>query len=133
MINNNILAVVARMDLDSMNPGKLAAQVCHAGTQSAILLRDNEEFQEWAKEADNFGTTLVLGVENKHKFDMVYEIITESVDPSFNASGIIFDPTYPVRDGQITHLIPIETCFWVFGDRYFIMDFFKLFDIRLYP
>jgi hypothetical protein len=33
-------------------------------------------------------------------------------------AGIIHDPTYPLRDGMITHLIPLDTMGFVFvSDR----------------
>ncbi len=29
--------------------------------------------------------------------------------------GVVHDPTYPLADGDVTHLIPLDTCGWAFG------------------
>jgi len=32
-------------------------------------------------------------------------------------AGWVHDPTYPIRDGEVTHLIPLNTCAFVFGTK----------------
>ncbi|QIG70671.1 putative aminoacyl-tRNA hydrolase protein [Rhizobium phage RHph_I1_18] len=128
-----VLYVVARTDLNSMNPGKLAAQVAHAASQAARtrFAADPQSdfakwYDKWEQEAKGFGTTIVLDGGNAKEFKARYEAVTAS--DALNSgvlafeAGIVLDPTYPVKDGSFTHLIPVETCWWVFGLKGDMMD-----------
>jgi hypothetical protein len=32
-------------------------------------------------------------------------------------ADIVFDPTYPIKDGEATHLVPVNTCGYIFGEK----------------
>lgn len=111
-----VLYILARSDMQSMNPGKLAAQCCHAGNQfeSFVKVSGNKGIKKlydaWKKQGDGFGTTIVL------------DIGTESELLDFLQSGNMFggpilDETYPLLDGETLHTFPCITCGWVFLDR----------------
>lgn len=47
------------------------------------------------------------------------------------ALGIVNDPTYPVKDGLVTHYVELDTCFWVFiPDGWFKPS--TIYDLELY-
>ena len=79
------LYVLVRNDLPSMNSGKAMAQVCHAGTQFIQKFGKEKSVKEWMKEADGFGTTIVLGANVKQ---------INELKNNFKIYDII-DPTYP--------------------------------------
>ena len=117
---NYYLYIIMRNDLQSLNPGKGMAQAAHAGN---AFVHDIEKrvpktspvmraYQQWSKEThQGFGTTIVLGgslwLINKLSNDL------KKIKEDF-LSGVVHDPTYPVRDGDVTHLIPLDTCFYIF-------------------
>jgi len=118
------LYVIIRSDLESMTPGKAAAQVAHAASQAAWNLKGDTHYSSWANEPSNefgeephyegFGTTIVLdGGSFVDTFDLGgYSAIKDA--PTYPiAHGVIKDPTYPLRDGKKTHLIDLVTCWWV--------------------
>lgn len=122
------LYVFARSDLDSLTPGKLAAQVAHAASQAASQAYKHPTdslafiaYEEWEKSADGFGTTIVLDGESLT--DIIYtEAVAGNLVPTALdytdplLTGVVHDPSYPVRDGEHVHLIPLNTCYWVFED-----------------
>lgn len=122
------LYVFARSDLDSMTPGKLAAQVAHAASQAARDAYASGEsslaavaYSEWEKSANGFGTTIVKDGESLG--DIVYtEAVAGNLVPTALdyadplMTGVVHDPSYPVRDGEHIHLIPLDTCYWAFED-----------------
>ena len=117
------LYIIARTDLDSMNPGKLAAQVAHAATAHAMQCAGTHEFKQWASEGYDFGTTIVLQPRHRGDFVSATETLARLVS-SVNATyldnpisyGKVLDPSYPIKDGLVTHLVPVETCVWAFLD-----------------
>lgn len=124
--------ILMRNDLDSMNPGKAIAQATHAAsmfenrmkslveqTQDPLFenLPEREAqkivelvnlYDEW-KGDRGFGTTITLSV-NISQLERVMRYGNSLRDQ-------VLDPTYPIRDGQVTHLIPLVTCAYVFRDR----------------
>jgi len=118
---NETLYILMRSDMNSMTPGKACAQAAHAANHAAVNMSkmgagvDGPGFVLWQAQTDQyFGTTIVLRVTSEQQ---LVDMVTEAV--FFGYSGdIILDPTYPVRDGDVTHLIPVHTCGWIFvGDR----------------
>ena len=112
------LYVFLRSDLESMVPGKAAAQVSHAATLCAgeALRLDKKHliskaYREWEKEGDGFGTTIVLDGGN------LGNIESELGDFEDCLYGQVDDPTYPIVDGTFTHLVPVTTCLWIFVDK----------------
>ena len=117
------LYIIMRSDLESLNPGKAMAQAAHAANAFAHGIQFEgaylqELYKEWCSSTDqHFGTTIVLDGDDMETIkDALYSI--EVNDSKREASyGISQDPTYPVSDGRITHLLPLDICAWVFCDR----------------
>jgi peptidyl-tRNA hydrolase len=113
------LYILMRTDLASMNPGKAVAQGAHAANQFQTRAKAKDAstdtkrlFDVWASSADGFGTTITLGVNERQ--------MRSAVDYAQRCgfmSGVIHDPTYPLVDGACLHLIPLDTCGWVFGEK----------------
>ena len=150
--------VLARNDMPSLNPGKLAAQVHHAGAQlrghqaNALVNLYFEDGQ--AQGADHFNTTLVLGaslVDINRITAAAYELSNDDV-----VHDKVIDPSYPflVESMEIANLIPQDdrtrvvkimdngrvlmvreetTCAWFLGSRT-NPEFTRLFEgLNLYP
>lgn len=110
----NVLYILMRTDLDSLNPGKAMAQASHA-SNAFVHQAENysrkitDTLEEWRGETNQgFGTVLVLGGSMN---DIEYTI---GMMDSEYVCGIVHDPTYPIRDGDVTHFIPLNTCAYVF-------------------
>ncbi len=131
------LYILMRTDLESMNPGKSVAQGCHAanqfvhevekcrndidgtsiqGTPKDVFpeeVENIEMYDYWAtRTGDGFGTTICLDVNE----DILRRVIATGKNMGMFA-GITHDPTYPLRDGEVTHFIPLDTCGFIFGDK----------------
>jgi len=121
--NQLILYILMRNDMDSLNPGKGMAQSSHAtncfSKKIESLRGFNEsslsdiQFKSWSETTDSgFGTVIVLEVNETE--------LKSAIDNANQLNVIadyVLDPTYPVRDGKVTHLIPIITCGYVFGNK----------------
>jgi len=115
---NPVLFILMRTDLDSMGSGKAMAQAAHAGNalethfetepQAAFRVK---AFHEWKRQTpQGFGTTIVLGGSMAQ-----IETDVEWLRQTGYVAAIVHDPTYPLRDGSVTHLIPLDTCAYVFA------------------
>jgi peptidyl-tRNA hydrolase len=134
--------VLARTDLASLNSGKLAAQVHHAGVQMINKHRSQQLVQDYVTNgiqqgADNFNTTIVLGA----TLSQIQSVSVQAnqLDTSVVVSDTVLDPSYPffVQDAEVADLIPETvataikqmadgrilmtrsevTCAWFVGDR----------------
>lgn len=105
-----VVYVLARTDLPSLNCGKLAAQVHHAGAQlmaykhHPLVISYFEDGQEQG--ADHFNTTLVMGAslaDINRIIDDSYELSNDIV-----VRDKVVDPSYPflVENMEIASLIP---------------------------
>lgn len=125
------LYILMRNDLDSLNSGKACAQAAHAANvfQSELegfresfhkgIFGDHvdlndaknliETYNSWWNQTRGFGTTITLSadhfglkttIHNAHRLGFI--------------AGFVNDPTYPVRDGHVTHLVSLVTCGYVF-------------------
>jgi hypothetical protein len=112
--------VLMRTDLASMNAGKGMAQSHHAGMVFAndMWKRTVENrklpkgFIEWAKQTEQgFGTTITLDVPDE---DTMLRLVDVALHQGY-AANVVLDPTYPVSDGKVTHLLPVYTCAYVFS------------------
>ncbi|QJA42960.1 hypothetical protein [Phaeobacter phage MD18] len=113
------LYILMRTDMASMNPGKAMAQAAHAAN---AFIRDVERpeaysafihaaVEEWEGSThQGFGTTITLAVPSEREMDEIVRAATEENYPA----AVVHDPTYPLRDGAVTHLLPINTCAYVF-------------------
>lgn len=114
-----ILYVLMRTDMESMNPGKGMAQSNHAyGAVKHHILKNialQPIYLNWMDQTrQEFGTTIVLGgAENEIQRSMDW--VHRYVDPAKFVTGWVHDPTYPITDGEVTHLIPMNTCVYMFG------------------
>lgn len=117
--NKPVLYVLMRTDLASMNPGKAMAQSNHAyGAVKKHILKNialQPAYLEWMSQTrQEFGTTIVLGGSEGD----IQKAITwtyKYVDASKCVVGWVHDPTYPLVDGDVVHLIPLNTCAYLFG------------------
>lgn len=116
-----ILYVLMRHDVPDFVPGKAMAQANHAGTQfmgraARRCEKDPEgfhkHFMEWYNEADGFGTCIVLGCTHTQMIGR-----TSIANGLGLVTGVIHDPTYPIRDGHMMKTLPIDTCSYVFGRK----------------
>ncbi len=117
-----VLYILMRTDLDSMNSGKGMAQASHASNafvkavtpdMTQAIIKVDHLFNKWqAETTQGFGTVLVLGV---NELEM-RTAVTMAARLGFVAD-VLHDPTYPVRDGEICHSLPLDTCAYVFGDK----------------
>ena len=124
IVPNPVLYILMRSDLESMNPGKAVAQGVHAGHQfvndmtvppfgiphhHAKILG---MYEIWKEETGIFGVTVTLDVDH---FSLP-SVVAFARKAGFLA-GVTHDPSYPLKDGEYTHLLPLDTCGYVFGDK----------------
>jgi hypothetical protein len=128
---NPVMYILMRTDLGSLNSGKAMAQAAHASNaleahfettiQSAITSNDpakrekmetlNAAYHKWKSQTpQGFGTTIVLGAHMS-----LISLDVRRLREFGYLSGIVHDPTYPITDGSVTHLIPLDTCAYVFA------------------
>lgn len=121
-----VLYILMRTDMDSMNPGKAIAQGSHATSYFMSIMEgrlhnpeDNlspvfELYKLWKSQTEfDFGTVIVLDAGSEARFNN----ILDKADERDLFCATITDPTYPVQDGLVTHLVPVTTCGFVFGDK----------------
>jgi peptidyl-tRNA hydrolase len=115
--NDLVLYILMRTDLDSMNPGKAIAQGAHAA--NAFIeehLRDSGRLEieaSWREQTtQGFGTVITLSVCEAQMTSAVLFAKEQGL-----RSGIVHDPSYPIRDGVATHKIPLDTCGYIFGSH----------------
>ena len=127
-----VLYILMRTDLDSMNPGKAMAQANHAYGALKYAIRSKlhrqSAYVEWMDQTpQEFGTTIVLGG-TKAEIDFALRLC--KTDRNL-IHGWVHDPTYPVQDGDVTHLIPLDTCAFIFGSKHDCRTIVA--SMRLYP
>jgi peptidyl-tRNA hydrolase len=93
------------------NPGKIAAQVGHAATKLIMDgLAPKELLDAWS-DGRGFGVKIVLSV----SLAEMYQTVELAKEIPGVVAGIVHDPSFPVHDGSVLHLIPFDTCCYVFG------------------
>ena len=110
-----VLYVLMRTDLASMNAGKGMAQSHHCGSAFAKHMEKNKDplYEKWFSETpQGFGTVLVLAVNEQQMRQAA-----KTAEMLQFVAGVVHDPTYPLRDGDTTHFLPVDTCAYVFGDK----------------
>ena len=118
------LYILMRTDMASMNPGKACAQAAHAANKFAKKMARgcNPELDlayiEWCESGgcfpdedffQGFGTTITLSCD-----ELLLQQIVGVAKENDLPTDIVFDPTYPLRDGDFTHYIPLITCGYIF-------------------
>jgi hypothetical protein len=122
-MNNPVFYLIMRTDLLSLNSGKAMAQAVHAGnavethyenevaTNPSAIEPLMSAFHLWKHQTtQGFGTTIVLG----GPMSQISRDISHLRKLGYLAA-IVHDPTYPLTDGSVTHLIPLDTCAYVFA------------------
>ena len=130
--------VLIRNDLPSLNAGKAAAQVHHAGVQMLVKHFDHDLVKSYvstgiAEGADGFNTTLTLGANLSQ-----IEAAIGKVRHLDALCGIVIDPSYPFFvDKEVAPFLEVNpnvkrvggngaselflrnelTCAWALGDR----------------
>jgi len=133
-----VLYILVRNDMDSMNAGKGMAQASHASNAFVNYMLDEQNklsdeavalYNKWSTETpQGFGTVLVLAV-NEAQMDTAADV----ADGLGFVSGIVHDPTYPLRDGDVCHFLALNTCAYVFGNKNDPMLGFVLGNFPLHP
>lgn len=117
-----ILYILVRNDMESMNPGKAIAQGSHATSRfhrrMEVDAAGTEQFaayNEWCAESSSgdFGTVLTLAVSSG---EQLVNAVTFAKQFGLVA-GVAHDDTYPLRDGEMTHYIPVDTAGYIFGEK----------------
>ena len=108
MLTKPALYILMRTDLDSLTPGKAMAQAAHAANQFQTYTKFSVKDTPWFD--GGFGTTIVLGVTTEKE---MIEITQAAVEDGFEG-GVITDSSYPIRDGSVTHHLPLMTCGYAF-------------------
>jgi len=125
-----VLYILMRTDIISMNPGKAMAQACHAANQCVNtintklkkhVLKDMLEIWE-GESGRGFGTTIVLAGGTMQDIKDILRNIDKNglglaQEIGSVAIGTVLDDTYPLKDGDFLHLIPLETCGYIFCDK----------------
>lgn len=131
-MSNLVQFVFVRTDMASMTRGRIAAQCMHAANQmvydieNATSNKSKVLLEEWQKEAGGFGTTFVMDAKNAQTLAGIISGLSAFVGCD---TGNITDPTYPVQDGEVTHLIEVITCGYAFGNKEDIMPLLKEMNI----
>lgn len=114
------LYILMRNDLASMNPGKAIAQGSHATSFFQWTAEQNrynsgtkftsEAYDQWLNGTyQRCGTVITLAV-NELQLRTAVAIMLKME----YIAGVFRDDTYPLKDGDITHLIPLDTCGFIF-------------------
>lgn len=112
--------ILMRNDLESLNPGKAMAQAAHASNALDKFLQENfmrrefngvwPSYEEWMRQTDSgFGICLVYEPSDNPFID-AWPRIERFINSISWPKILVFDPSYPIRDGSVTHLIPLHTC-----------------------
>lgn len=116
MVSRPVLYILMRNDMDSLNPYKANAQSAHAANQFTTMMDledpNNEDYIAWLNQAKGFGVTIVLEG-SLEDINAEVEYAKEMRMPA----AMVWDTTYPLRDGKVTHHIDIPTCGFVFTDK----------------
>lgn len=106
------LYILMRTDMDSGTPGKMMAQASHASNAFVKKAFDvGEDIRGWTGQTNQgFGTVIVLDGGGINDIRHSIEILEQNG----YVCDMVLDPTYPLSDGSYTHLIPVETCAYVY-------------------
>lgn len=120
-MSENRLYIIMRNDMASLNPGKACAQAAHAANQFVSSYGKRSAVRNWQNEAKGFGTTIVLAA-NEGKIHSILDQIVFGKKERIYCDAV-YDPSYPIRDGKVTHYIDILTCAYIFGSVEQVAEF----------
>jgi len=128
------LYILMRTDMLSMNPGKAMAQATHAGQLFQHDWGDADAVKTF-NGPRGFGTTIVLGHPNGGRMIEQIETMNNMNDGNGTEgyfADVVLDPTYPLKDGNANHQVPMVTCAYVFVNAgYEVPEFIR--DLQLHP
>lgn len=131
------LYCIPRTDMASMTAGRMAAQVSHASTKFLhdSLSADKETkklVDTWMKEADGFGTTIILAPKTvKDQVNELNSLVDIVNNLPHTMAGLVIDPEYFLVDGDFVHMLPdVLTCAYFFGYKNILSE--VLSEYRLY-
>lgn len=135
--NDYCLWILMRNDMLSLNPGKAMAQAAHAANQFVqhcnLSLGSAESYEAcktWQKQSGmGFGVTIVLAASLIDIQNTFYDLYYRSGLPLI--CSMVTDSSYPIKDGETTHLLPVVTCAYIFGKREDVKTYTDKFS--LYP
>lgn len=128
-----VLYILMRSDMESMNPGKAMAQAAHAANAFMHEVHGREDdvegYMDWLTSTDQgFGTTITVDIGGEYELT---NMVAKAKNEGWMADTIL-DPTYPVLDGRVTHLIPVVTCGYIFTPTYPILTFKDVLKLPLH-
>lgn len=124
--------IIVRVDLETMSPGRAAAQCAHAANDCVKQAQKYhpallEQWEEGDGGTGAFGKTYVLmGAIEDIKMTIKY------LQDEGHCAGITHDPTYAVKDGDVTHYVPVDTCGWVLGNKEDLQNVLGAYDLLNY-
>lgn len=132
------LYVLVRTDMaslvgtpDNRKAGLPCAQTGHAANQMVYQVRQKniqsltDLLTEWENETGfGFGTEIVKGAH----YSVIKQVVEQAALMGYHAS-MVKDPEYPLWDGDTLHLIPVETCAYIFGRRNDLDPLLRRFDL----
>jgi peptidyl-tRNA hydrolase len=93
------LYILMRNDLQSLTPGRAAAQASHASNAFIHKFGKRADVKEWQRQTEQgFGTAIVLGVDNKQ----LISIFEQPAIKHWLVKDKVYDPEYVIR---VTHEI----------------------------
>jgi hypothetical protein len=128
------LYALCRTDLASMTRGMSVAQGMHAQAHAHHAILTTSGFgDDWAvaytawcrTTKQGFGTALSMDGGN---IAAIRTLVDAASGYGFPAA-VTHDPEYPVRDGDVVHLVPLDTCAWIFGQRHLLAPILKDLDL----
>lgn len=133
-----ILYILMRSDMDSLNPGKACAQAAHAANQFVFNLTERpgintpadqviklDLLERWREATgQGFGTTITLDVTG----EILPKVVLFARTAGFEAA-VTHDPSYPLLDGETLHLLPLDTCGYIFGDKVALEPLLRQFNL----
>ena len=94
-----------RNDLPSMNAGRKMAHAAHAANQFTHCHLKNSKVKQWVRDANGFGTTICLSVDEKQ-----LRAVVEAAKEKGLPTGYVYDPEYGyVLHEEIARLIDKRT------------------------
>lgn len=137
------LYILMRSDLDSLNMGKGIAQGSHASTAFSERIwkrmlkmtpaqrSADMHCQAYLKWSDGRGFGTVITKDGKN--DITIQSAVREAGKNDYFADLVYDPSYPIKDGLVTHHIHLMTCGYIFdhlGTIHTMMPMFR--NLELY-
>jgi peptidyl-tRNA hydrolase len=133
-----VLYVFVRNDLDSMTPGKAEAHSGHAASAFAKwwytgLFAEPDGLGDYNILGRMWHDTTKQGFGTQINLDANYEQMKHVVELAERlgfVAEMVHDPEYPIKDGEVTHVLPMDTAAYVFGDKNDLTGFLQCFGLK---